>query len=105
MSVSLPPSTTVVPQNTQQSEDRILARMMERLEQMMGKVQQRGSTPRGGRYQGGAREKACRVCGDSKHTTESHCKSEWLCFVCLAPGHIKMECPTRSSRAPQPQGN
>ena len=71
-----PPSAHVVAQNTQQSEERILTRMMGMLEQIMGNVQQRGSAPHGGRVQGGAREKACRVCGDSKHSTITHFMSE-----------------------------
>ncbi|KAK0135029.1 Transposon Ty3-I Gag-Pol polyprotein [Merluccius polli] len=72
---------------------------MAMLEQMMGKVQGRGGTPRGGRFQGGLREKACRVCNDSKHTTVTHCRSERLCFACFAPGHTRTECPAGGSMA------
>lgn len=99
---SCPPVSAVL-QDSQ--EDRIVSRMMAMLEQMMGKVQQRNSAPRGGRFQGGHREKACRVCNDSKHTTATHCRSERLCFVCLAPGHTKMDCPAKSSSEPQSMGN
>lgn len=103
-----PPSCSPVPavlQSSQETEDRILSRMMAMLEQMMGKVQQRSSAPRGGRLQGGRRESACRVCNDSKHTTVAHCRSERLCFACFAPGHTKMECPAKSSSEPQSMGN
>ncbi|KAK0137801.1 hypothetical protein N1851_025975 [Merluccius polli] len=89
--------------NTQEAEERILSRMMSMLEQMMGRVQQRSSAPRGGRFQSGNREKACRVCNDSKHSTVTHCMSEKLCFACLAPGHTKMACPTKFSS--QSEGN
>lgn len=90
----------VVIQNAQETDDRILNRMMAMLEQLMGKMQQRNRVPRNGN-----RESACRVCNDSKHTTVTHCFSEKLCFVCLAPGHTKQSCPTRSSSQPQPMGN
>lgn len=103
-----PPSCSPVPavlQSSQETEDRILSRMMAMLEQMMGKVQQRSSAPRGGQLQGGPGENACRVCNDSKHTTVTHCRSERLCFVCFAPGHTKMECPTKSPSERQPMGN
>ena len=95
-----PPSNSSMPailQNTQEAEERIVSRMMSMLEQMMGRVEQRGIAPRGGRFQSGNREKACRVCNDSKHSTVTHCMSEKLCFACLAPGHTKTECPTKSS--------
>ena len=101
-----PPSGSSMPtvlQNTQEAEERILSRMMSMLEQMMGRVQQRSSAPRGGRFQSGNREKACRVCNDSKHSTVTHCMSEKLCFACLAPGHTKMACPTKFST--QSEGN
>ena len=101
-----PPSSSSIPavsQNTQEAEERILSRMMSMLEQMMGRVQQRSSAPRGGRFQSGNREKACRVCNDSKHSTVTHCMSEKLCFACLAPGHTKMACPTKFSS--QSEGN
>ncbi|KAK0152268.1 hypothetical protein N1851_006318 [Merluccius polli] len=103
-----PPSCSSMPavlQNSHETEDRILSRMMAMLEQMMGKVQGRGGTPRGGRFQGGLCEKACRVCNDSKHTTVTHCRSERLCFACFAPGHTRTECPAGSSSKPPPAGN
>lgn len=97
--------TPAVAQNAQETEDRVLNRMMTMLEQMMNRVQQRNSTPRGGRFQASSREVKCRVCGNDKHTTVSHCMLDRLCFTCLSPGHMREHCPSRSSPSPKPMGN
>lgn len=99
------PSVPVVTPELQQSEDRILDRMVGMMQEMLDKVQQGGSGPptRGRRFQSGPRERACRVCNGSNHTTISHCMSAKLCFICFSPGHTKLDCPTRAST--QPGGN
>ncbi|XP_063055553.1 uncharacterized protein LOC134449508 [Engraulis encrasicolus] len=96
--------TSAVFQNSQASEDSILNRMVAMMEQMMNTVQRRGGPPRGRGFQGGRREKACRVCNDSKHSTVTHCKSERLCFNCFAPGHTKAAC-NMPAPEPRPAGN
>lgn len=105
-------SVTVVAQNLQQSEDRLLTRMVDMFQEMMDKMQRRNiSQPiRGGRFQRTARDRrpreaACRVCNGSSHTTISHCMSERLCFVCLAPGHTKQDCPANNSSQSRSEGN
>lgn len=107
-----PTSTAVVAQNLQQSEERLLSRMVDMFQGMMEKMQQRNvATPmRGGRFPrapggGRPRERACRVCDDSSHSTISHCMNERLCFVCLAPGHTKRDCQANKSSQPQFGGN
>lgn len=48
----------------------------------------------------------CAVCGARDHSTLVHCKSDRLCFGCLAPGHAKHQCPNRlAPNAGQVQGN
>ena len=96
--------TSAVLQNSQETEDRILNRMVAMMEQMMNTVQRRGGPSRGRGFQGGRREKACRVCNDSKHSTVTHCRSERLCFNCFAPGHTRAECNMPSSE-PRSAGN
>jgi len=105
-------SVPVVAQNLQQSEDRLLTRMVDIFQEMMDKMQQRNTYQpiRGGRFQRTSRDRhlreaACRVCNGSSHTTISHCMSERLCFVCLAPGHTKQDCPANNSSKTKSEGN
>ena len=108
-----PATVPIVAQNLQQSEERLLSRMVDMFQQMMERMQQRNTAvpARGGRSQRApgerrARETACRVCNDSSHTTVSHCMSDRLCFSCLAPGHTKANCQANTqSSQPQPGGN
>ncbi|KAF7669949.1 hypothetical protein LDENG_00105420 [Lucifuga dentata] len=41
--------------------------------------------------------RACGVCGDSNHSTLSHCRRENRCLRCLVPGHWKKDCPQKSN--------
>ena len=107
-----PAAVPVVAQNLQQSEERLLTRMVDMFQEMMDKMQQRNSSHpnRGGRFQRSTRERrpreaACRVCNDSSHTTISHCMSERLCFTCLAPGHTRLNCTVVNSPQAQSEGN
>lgn len=100
-----------VAQNLQQSEEKLLIRMVDMFQGMMEKMQQRNTSPpvRGGRFQRATRERrpreaVCKVCNDSSHTTISHCMSGRLCFACLAPGHTRLNCPTNNSQS-QSEGN
>ena len=45
----------------------------------------------------------CSVCGDAKHSTALHCRSDNLCYLCYAPGHIRIACPRASSQEQSPQ--
>lgn len=105
-------SVPVVAQHLQQSEERLLTRMVDMFQEMMEKMQQRDNShpTRGGRFQRAprerrAREAGCKVCNDSSHTTITHCMSERLCFACHAPGHTKLNCPANDSPRPQSGGN
>ena len=101
-----------VAQNLQQSEERLLTRVVDMFQEMMERMQQRSINrpTRGGRFQNNSldrrsREAFCRVCNDPSHTTTSHCMAERLCFGCYAPGHTRPNCPAKSSSPPQVEGN
>lgn len=51
----------------------------------------------------------CRVCGDSGHSTRSHCMKEKRWLACFEIGHQKKECTMRRTAMPNPvvpdQGN
>lgn len=54
----------------------------------------------------------CDVCGEVAHSTQHHCRTDRLCFVCYAPDHTRVMCPNAGSAknrgsgaAPQPEGN
>lgn len=103
-------SVPVVAQNLQQSEERLLSRMVEMFQEMMEKMQQRNTSHRGGSFQRAFsdrrfKEAVCSVCKDSSHTTILHCMSERLCFTCFSPGHTRLSCPARNSSQPQSEGN
>ncbi|CAL9706643.1 unnamed protein product [Knipowitschia caucasica] len=98
-------SAPVVHQNLQQSEERLMSRMVEMFQGVLDKMQRNNGPPRV--RQRRAREPCCRVCTDTGHSTISHCMSERLCFECLAPGHTRPKCPNVKSESvpPQNQGN
>lgn len=50
----------------------------------------------------------CRVCGDTAHSTRSHCMREKRCLACFEVGHQRRECPVRGTKPNPivpPQGN
>lgn len=103
---------SAVEQHVQQSEDRLLTRMVDIFQEMMGKMQQHNTSrpTRGKQFQRTQREKRtnevhCKVCNDSNHTTISHCMSDRLCFTCLAPDHTKVNCPANRSSHTRFEGN
>lgn len=105
-------SVPVVAQNLQQSDERLLRRMVEMFQEVMDRVQVRNASPAVGNVPSRARQRrpkelSCRVCQDTSHSTISHCRTEKLCFECLAPGHVKSKCPlvTSESAPSQRQGN
>lgn len=105
-------SVPVVAQNIQQSDERLLRRMVEMFQEVMDRVQVRNACPAVSNgppraRQRRPRESSCRVCQDTNHSTISHCRTEKLCFECLAPGHVKSKCPlvTSESAPSQRQGN
>lgn len=105
-------SGPVVAQNLQQTEERLLTRMVDMFQEMMDKMQQRNTAHQnqGGRFQRVTRsrrprEAACKICNDARHTTISHCMSDRLCFDCFAHGHTRLKCTATSSPQPQSEGN
>ena len=105
-------SVPAVAQNLQQSEERLLTRMVNMFQEMIEKMQERNTSrpTRSGRFQCAPqdrrpREAVCKDCNGSSHTTISHCKSERLCFACLAPGHTRLDCPSNNTPRPQFEGN
>lgn len=106
------PSVPAVAQNLQLSDERLLRRMVDMFQEVMDKVQVRSTRPAADNGPSRARQRrpkdlCCRVCNDKGHSTISHCRTERLCFECLAPGHIKSKCPqvTSESAPSQCQGN
>lgn len=81
------------------SNEHILNRMMGMLEQVVERVHQssnvqpeRNVIPR---YRG--RVRGCGVCGNTSHSTKSHCLRDRLCFSCFSPGHAQSACPQSQS--------
>lgn len=70
-------------QDMGKSDENVLNRMMGMLEQVMERVQQGNNVqPEKNvnfRYRGRAR--GCGVCGNSAHSTKSHCLKDRLCLV------------------------
>lgn len=87
------PQRTSPPQAAWQQEESVLNRMMKMLEQVLTRVGQ--NTERRPKRPSQFSLPPCNVCGDAAHSTLSHCRSEHLCFKCLAPGHSKQDCPNK----------
>ena len=83
-------------QNAQQPDSDVLGRMMNMLERVLARVEPH-SPVRTQRRSSPFSSPPCKVCGAPDHSTLSHCKSDRLCFNCLAPGHSKQRC---SNKAP-----
>lgn len=86
-------------QDIGKSDENVLNRMMGMLEQVMERVQQgNNSQPEKNvnfRYRGRAR--GCDVCGNTGHSTKTHCLKDRLCFGCFSPGHAHSACPQPQS--------
>ncbi|XP_026049107.1 uncharacterized protein LOC113036809 [Astatotilapia calliptera] len=55
-----------------------------------------------------ARFPSCQVCGNSSHSTRTHCMRERRCLGCLEVGHQRKDCPRAAEPITQqnnPQGN
>lgn len=100
--VAKPAPMSSLPQSSQGAAEpfeRILALLERVLEQ---KPQQSGSNQE---FLGGQRNKVkswapCAVCGGAGHTTQFHCRTNHLCFLCHATGHRRAECPRAMTLEP-----
>lgn len=107
----LPHALQTGPQQSQQTDSAVmLTEMMSMLRELLAKTQSdvRRPAPRRGGGQGWNRGRSatiCRVCNDTNHTTESHCRSNRLCFTCFGTGHAQRSCPTKPSAQNNVQGN
>ncbi|XP_054602953.1 uncharacterized protein [Nothobranchius furzeri] len=93
---------------SQPQEGAMLGDIVSMLRELLTKVQPSGqpSYARRGRTKGRARSVMnCRVCNDDNHTTETHCRSDRLCFTCFSPDHTRWSCPTNTSPTENMQGN
>ena len=102
------PETTSFSQSVQQTDDDVLGRIMSMLEKVLSKVEQRSASSSAHRQKprSDLNSLPCKVCGGNSHSTLSHCKSDHLCFSCLAPGHSRQHCPNRPPPHFKPnQGN
>lgn len=89
------PQPVSPPQNAQQTDSDVLGRMMNMLERVLARVEPR-SPARTQRRSSPFSSPPCNVCGGPDHSTLSHCKSDHLCFKCLAPDHSKQHCPNNA---------
>ena len=100
-----------LPLNQQPGNDAMLGEMMSMLRELLSNVQVGHTRPaarRGGRQFRGqphVHAMSCQVCNDTSHTTESHCRSNRLCFTCFKPGHTSRSCPSHSPARGNVQGN
>lgn len=78
-----------------QSDEKILNRMMSMLEQLMDRIQQSSNVQpeRNANFRYRGRGRGCEVCGNTTHSTRSHCFKDRLCFGCFSPGHAHSACP------------
>nr|XP_021336582.1 uncharacterized protein LOC103912040 [Danio rerio] len=104
---SCSPPAPMMAQSTQPAENQLLTRMVEMMERLMDKVQERdvSNTRRDSRQRRNFVRTACRVCNDSKHTTVTHCMMDKLCFACFSPGHNKNKCPKQPPVQSPQEGN
>lgn len=92
----IPPQQHIPPlQNAQQPDDGVLGRMMSMLERVLARVEPR-NPERSQKRSSPFSSPPCKVCGDTNHSTLSHCRSDHLCFKCLAPGHSRQHCPNNA---------
>ncbi|KAJ8016184.1 hypothetical protein DPEC_G00004560 [Dallia pectoralis] len=95
----------------QSGNDAMLGEMMSMLRELLSNVQAGQARPavrRGGRQFRGqphVHATSCQVCNDKGHTTESHCRSDRLCFTCFKPGHASRSCPGQFPAHSNLQGN
>ncbi|XP_013856433.1 uncharacterized protein LOC106512339 [Austrofundulus limnaeus] len=95
----VPPANTAMDGNSMQALISLLNRIMTN--------QGVTTTSQGSSQQvvpGSFQKRSCRVCGDTSHTTLSHCKKEKLCLLCFSPGHFKRDCDGRNQRSGGPNG-
>ena len=100
------------PQEPAEKMDRVIA-LLERLLEQRPIESNRQS-------QGGNRNRIrpsgpCEVCGVTEHDTRFHCRTNRLCYLCHASGHVRTQCPKATTAVPtervstlpvfQPQGN
>ena len=89
------PQHVLLPESAQQQYDGVLGRMMSMLERVLARVELH--SPEGRQKRPSCFSlPPCRVCGDANHSTLSHCRSDHLCFKCLAPGHSRQNCPNNA---------
>lgn len=82
------------PSESSSVEGGAFERVLCMLERVLEKTNQ--ATPPGVTQPGQwVRVTPCRVCGDSGHSTRSHCMKEKRCLACFEIGHQKKECTMR----------
>ncbi|KAJ8385377.1 hypothetical protein AAFF_G00189980 [Aldrovandia affinis] len=97
---------------TQPTEGRSLERVIALLEHVLEQGFSQRNDPRH-RFQQRPRDAdrsrgPCQICGNANHSTVVHCRTNCLCFVCHAPGHVAAVCtvsPSPSSGPAQPSSS
>lgn len=79
-----------------------LERVLSMLERVLERTSQPAHSSSGSFQTHRAHFSSCRVCGDSSHSTRSHCMREKRCLVCMRVGHQRKDCPSAVGPASQP---
>lgn len=74
------------------SEQSALERVLSMLERVLERTSQPAHAARQP-FSPSARFTPCQVCGDSSHSTRTHCMKERRCLGCLEVGHQRKDCP------------
>lgn len=99
ISSSHPEAAKTVPSNSD-----ALERVLSMLERVLERTSQLAHSSSGSFQTHRARFSSCRVCGDSAHSTRSHCMREKRCLICMRVGHQRKDCPSAVEPASQPTG-
>lgn len=78
-----------------------LERVLSMLERVLERTSRPAHSPSRPFQTHGARILSCRVCGDTAHSTRSHCMREKRCLVCMRVGHQRKDCPNVTEPASQ----
>lgn len=78
-----------------------LERVLSMLERVLERTGQPVPSPSRPFQTHGARILSCRVCGDTTHSTRSHCMRERRCLICMRVGHQRKDCPNVTEPASQ----
>lgn len=89
------------------SEQSALERVLSMLERVLERTSQ-PAHPAKSQFPPSAQFTSCQVCGNTSHSTRTHCMRERRCLGCLEVGHQRKDCPkatVQHNGGPPVQGN